>query len=94
MTTARPEPTAPVTARSIDRPAYGHFIKDGKLGMITGGERDVTEREPDGRPRRVRMRLEDDRGRELLAEADVQNCLKWHSLWHMQWCLAELDDRR
>jgi hypothetical protein len=21
----------------------------------------------------------------------VQNCLKWHSIWHMQWCLASWD---
>jgi hypothetical protein len=34
------------------------------------------------------MRLEDERGRELHAEAKVKNCLKWHSLWYMQWCLA------
>jgi hypothetical protein len=89
VTTARPDSTAPVTARSIDKPAYGHFIKDGELGMIVDGEREVTEREPDGRPRRVVMRLEDERGRELHAEAEVQNCLQWHSLWHMQWCLAK-----
>jgi hypothetical protein len=88
VTTVRPDPTAPVMARSIDHPGYGHFMKDGELGRVVAGERQVVEREPDGRPRRVTMRLEDERGRELHAEATVQNCLKWHSLWYMQWCLA------
>jgi hypothetical protein len=75
-------------ARSLDHPGYGHFMKDGELGRVVAGERQVVEREPDGRPRRVTMRLEDERGRELHAEAKVKNCLKWHSLWYMQWCLA------
>ena len=88
VTSARPEPTAAVSARSVDIASYGHFVKDGTLGRIVGGEREVTERAPDGRPRRVTMRLEDEHGRELRAEAEVQNCLKWSSLWHMQWCLA------
>jgi hypothetical protein len=89
VTTARPDPQAPVSARSIDTPGYGHFVKDGEMGTVVAGEREVVERERDGRPRRVTMRLEDERGRELHAEAAVHNCLKWHSLWHMQWCLAE-----
>jgi hypothetical protein len=88
VTSARPEPAAPVSARSIDHASYGHFIKDGELGRIVSGEREVTEREPDGRPRRVSIRLQDEHGRELRAHAEVQNCLKWHSIWHMQWCLA------
>ena len=96
VTTVRPDPKAPVTARSIDRPGYGHFIKDGELGQIVDGERRVVERAEDGRPLRVTMRLEDENGRELHAEATVQNCLKWHSLWYMQWCLArwEIDGER
>jgi hypothetical protein len=88
VTTVRPDPTAPVMTPSVDRPGYGHFIKDGVLGQVVAGERRVVERSADGRPRRVTMRLEDEHGRELHAEAAVQNCLKWHSLWYMQWCLA------
>ena len=89
VTSARPEPTAAVTTRSVDVVSYGHFIKDGVLGNVVGGEREVLDREPDGRPRRVRLRLEDEHGRKLEATSEVRNCLKWHSLWHMQWCLAE-----
>lgn len=88
VTTVRPDPTAAVMARSIDRPGYGHFIKDGVMGRVVTGERQVVERAADGRPLRVTLRLEDEDGRELRAEANVQNCLKWHSLWYMQWCLA------
>ena len=89
VTSARPDPTAPVTERSVDRIGYGHLVKGGKLARIVGGERVVVEREADGRPRRVELRLEDEHGRELHARSRVRNCLKWHSLWHMQWCLAE-----
>jgi len=89
VTTVRPDPKAPVMSPSIDRPGYGHFIKDGVLGRVVGGERQVLERAPDGRPLRVALRLEDENGRELHATARVQNCLKWYSLWHMQWCLAQ-----
>jgi hypothetical protein len=88
VTSARPNPTAPVMARSLDTPSYGHFVKDGELGNVVAGEREVLEREADGRPRRVRMLLRDEHGRELHAESEVVNCLKWSSLWHMQWCLA------
>ncbi|MHB8690187.1 MAG: DUF7065 domain-containing protein [Solirubrobacteraceae bacterium] len=89
VTSARGVPTAPVSARSIDQAGYGHLIKDGQMGRIVSGEREVTEREQDGRPRHVRLRLTDEHGRELRADAEVQNCLKWHSIWHMQWCLAK-----
>lgn len=88
VTSARPNPAAPVSARSVDVASYGHFVKDGELGNVVAGEREVLDREADGRPRRVRLRLEDERGRELTAESEVVNCLKWSSLWHMQWCLA------
>jgi hypothetical protein len=30
----------------------------------------------------------DEYDRRLAAQAEVVNCLKWSSLWHMQWCLA------
>ena len=50
VTSARPDPTAPVTARSMDRLGYGHFVKDGELGSVVDGEREVVEREADGRP--------------------------------------------
>lgn len=88
VTSARPDPKAPVTARSVDRVSYGHFTKDRVLARVTGGTREVVEREPDGRPARVVLHLEDELGRSLDAESTVRNCLKWHSLWHMQWCLA------
>jgi hypothetical protein len=88
VTSARPDPKAPVTARSVDRISYGHFTKNGVLGQVVDGTREVLEREPDGRPRRVVLALRDEHGRDMSAESRVQNCLKWHSLWHMQWCLA------
>lgn len=88
VTSARPDPRAPVAARSVDVVSYGHFVKDGELGEVVAGTREVVERERDGRPKRVVVELEDARGRQLRAESEVHNCLKWHSLWHMQWCLA------
>ena len=91
VTSARPDPKAPVSARSIDQVSYGHMTKDGVTAHVVGGTREVLDREVDGRPRRVALHLVDDRARELHAESEVQNCLKWHSIWHMQWCLASWD---
>jgi len=91
VTSARPDRLAPVSARSVDQISYGHFIKDGVLGNVTSGTREVIEREVDGRPRMVELNLVDEHGRDMRAVSTVRNCLKWHSIWHMQWCLAEWD---
>jgi hypothetical protein len=79
----------PIAQDIVEPLDYGQFKKDGVVGVVVGGERRVTERHPDGRPRRLVLDLVDADGRTFHADGEVQNCLKWNDLWYCHWCLVK-----
>ena len=68
----------------------GYVMRDGEMAKLTGGSRDVLERK-DGHPTRIRLELEDDRGRSLEVEGRGHNALGMHrspNAWTWN-CLTE-----
>lgn len=81
--------STPISEAIVEPLDYGQFVKDGQLSVAVGGERRVTERNPDGSPRRVVIDLVDQDGRDFHADGRVINCLKWNDLWYCHWCLVD-----
>jgi hypothetical protein len=73
--------------------ALGWYIRAGVLAELVSGERRVVERGSDGRPLRVVLDAVDELGRELHAEAECENVLRWNAFTHLfNWsCLARWD---
>ena len=60
----------------VDMLAGGYLMRDGELGELTKGRRQVLQRRT-GAPVRVVFDAEDNRGRELHAEGEVRTVLRW-----------------
>lgn len=81
--------TLPVSEQ-LDEPLnYGQFKLDGEVGRVVGGQRRVTQRNPDGSPKHIEIEMIDERGRTFHADGEVLNCLKWNDLWYCHWCLVD-----
>jgi hypothetical protein len=75
---------------TVERHLRGWYIRDGVRSEFGSGEREVTERGPDGRPLRVRVTGEDELGRVLQADGECVNVLRYpcFTFWLDNWCLT------
>lgn len=65
---------------------FGWNRADGVTSPLTSGERRAVERAPDGRPLRVEVRGTDQLGRELVADGECVNWLRWQGYpYNFQW---------
>lgn len=81
---------------TTERLASGWHRADGVTRPLVSGTRQVTRRGRDGRPLRVEVRGEDDLGRELVADGDCVNHLRWSGApgvtqwWStVEWCVRD-----
>jgi hypothetical protein len=56
---------------------HGYLMRDGEWAKLTGGSREVLERDDDGAPLRVVIEGTDEKGRELHAEGRTHNALSF-----------------
>ena len=93
ITSATPDATD--ATADVDPVMYGMMIKDGAMSFVTGGQRRVTQRGPDGQPQRLEIEAHDDDGRELRIAGRSTNCLRYADQWLSDWCLVdwEVDGR-
>ncbi|MCX2934288.1 hypothetical protein ORI20_28890 [Mycobacterium sp. CVI_P3] len=72
---------------------FGWRRADGVTSPLVTGERRVVERGPDGRPLRLQLRGIDQLGRQLIADGECVNWLRWqgYPFTFQWWCMVRWD---
>jgi hypothetical protein len=74
---ATADPAEDPIAGAVEKTSLGWYIRDGVRADVVSGTRRVLDRSDDGRPTRIELNAVDALNRELLAEGDCYNWIKF-----------------